>query len=78
MTTQREGGEWNFRGPVTSHTNAHQFTYHSRRKLEGVIMKLEPLAKQHTLIGFLCNADNAKILTRFVKELDDAITDYQV
>ena len=63
---------------VTSHTNVPWFTYPSLRKLEGVITKLEPLTEQHTLVDFLCNADHAKILTGSVKELDDAITDYQV
>ena len=53
-------------------------TYHTRRKLQGVIMKLEPLSEQDTLIRFLRNADNTKTLTGFVQELADAITDYQV
>ena len=41
-------------------------------------MKLEPLTKQHALIGFLHNIDNAKILAGFIQELANAITDYQV
>ena len=48
------------------------------RILGGIIAKLEPLAEQHALIGFLRNVDNTKMLTGFVKELADAITDYQV
>lgn len=48
------------------------------RKLEGIIMKLQPLIEQHVLVGFLHNVDNAKTLTGFVRELADAITDYQV
>ena len=48
------------------------------RKLQGVITKLEPLADQNALIGFLRNVDNVKVLTGFVQELSDAITDYQV
>jgi len=56
----------------------HQSTYPSLRKLEGVIMKLEPISEQNALLGFLRNVDNAKALTGFVQELADAITDYQV
>jgi len=41
-------------------------------------VKFEPLTEQHALIGFLPNAENAKLLTGFVRELADAITDYQV
>jgi len=48
------------------------------RKLEGVITKLEPLSEQHVLLKFLCNVDNAKTLAGFIKELADAVTDYQV
>ena len=48
------------------------------RKLDGVIAKLEPLSEQGALIRFLRNADNAKILTGFIQELVNAITDYQV
>ena len=54
------------------------FAYPSRRKLEGVVVKLEPLSDQHVLVRFLRNVDNAKTLTGFVQELADAITDYQV
>ena len=54
------------------------FAYPSLRKLEGVVVKLEPLSDQHVLVRFLRNVDNAKTLTRFVQELADAITDYQV
>ena len=52
--------------------------YTSPRKLEGVIMKLEPFSRQHALVGFLCNIDNAKTLAGFTQELADAIMDYQV
>lgn len=52
--------------------------YPSLRKLKAVIMKLEPLTKQHALLGFLHNLDNAKILAGFIQELANAITDYQV
>ena len=48
------------------------------RTLEGVITKLEPLADQHALVGFLRNVDNTKTLTGFVQELANAVTDYQV
>jgi hypothetical protein len=58
--------------------NLYQFTYPSLRKLEGVIARLEPLSDQRALVRFLRNVDNAKILTGFVKELANAITDYQV
>ena len=58
--------------------NLCQFTYHTSRKLKGVMAKLEPLTEQHALIGFFCNVDNATILAGFIQELADAITDYQV
>ena len=47
------------------------------RKLQGVLAKLEPLTDQNALVGFLRNANNVKVLTGFVQELADAITDYQ-
>ena len=56
----------------------YMFAYPSLRKLEGVVAKLEPLSNQYGLVRFLRNVDNAKILTGFVQELADAITDYQV
>ena len=74
---QRKGEERNFRGSY-SHGHTSQFTYPSLRKLEGVVAKLEPLSDQHRLIKFLRNIDNAKMLTGFVQELADAVTDYQV
>ena len=55
-----------------------QFTYGSFRKLEGVVVKLEPLSDQHAIIRFLRNADNAGTLTGFVQELANAVADYQV
>ena len=58
--------------------NTYPFTYPSPRKLEGVITKLKPLSKEHALLKFLHNVDNAKTLTGFVQELADAIMDYQV
>ena len=58
--------------------NVYKFTYPSPRKLEGVIAKLEPLSDQNALVRFLHNADDAKMLTGFVLELANAITDYQV
>ena len=58
--------------------NEHDFAYPSPRKLEGVMAKLQPLSKEHSLIKFLHNVDNAKTLTAFVQELADAIMDYQV
>ena len=73
---RRRGGEQSFEG---LYPYRHiSFSYHSPRKLEGVIIRLEPLSKQHTLIGFLRNTDNAKTLTGFTQELVNAITDYQV
>jgi hypothetical protein len=56
----------------------YHVAYPSLRKLQGVIAKLEPLSDQHALVRFLRNVDNAKVLTGFVQELADAITDYQV
>jgi len=58
--------------------NTHQLTCLSLRILGGIMAKLQPLTEQNVLIGFLRNVDNAKILTGFVQELADAITDYQV
>jgi len=63
---------------VCTCTNMHQFAHPSPRKLERVIAKLEPLSKQHVLIGFLHNADDAKVLAGLVQELANAIMDYQV
>ena len=50
----------------------------SLRKLEVVLMKLEPLSDQHAVVGFLRNVDDAKSLTGFVQELANAVMDYQV
>ena len=49
-----------------------------RRKLVGIVIKLGPLAEQHGFMKFLKNVDHANTLNGFVKELADAITDYQV
>ena len=77
MIIQRKGGGQSFGG---SYSQGHisQFAYSPLRKLERIIVKLEPLSDQHGLTGFLCNIDNAKTLTSFVQELEYAITDYQV
>jgi len=56
----------------------HQFVHPSPRKLERVIVKLEPLSKQHSFIGFLHNVDDAKTLAGLVQKLANAIMDYQV
>jgi len=58
--------------------NIYIYAYPSLRKLQGVIAGLEPLSDQHALVKFFHNTDNAKILTGFVQELANAITDYQV
>ena len=63
---------------VCNCTNVYRFTHPSPRKLGVVITKLEPLADQHAIVGFLRNVDDAKRLTGFVQELANAITDYQV
>ena len=55
-----------------------KFAHPSLRKLEGVIVKLEPLSEQHVLLKFLRNADDTKTLVGFVQELADAVVDYQV
>jgi len=55
-----------------------KFTYHTPRKLDGVVAKLEPFSEQHALVKFLRNADNAKVVSGFVRELADAIEYYQV
>ena len=57
---------------------AYQFAYPALRKLDGIIMKLEPLSEEHALLKFLRNVDNAKTLSGFVEELAAAITYYQV
>ena len=49
-----------------------------RRKLVGVVAKLGPLAEQHGLMKFLNNADHVGVLNGFVRDLTDAIADYQV
>lgn len=48
-----------------------------RRKLAGIVSKLEPLAEQHGLMKFLKNVDHSNILNGLVNELACAITDYQ-
>lgn len=60
------------------HKYIHPFANPSLRKLVGVVSKLEPLSKQDVLLRFLRSVDNTKILTGFVQELANAITDYQV
>jgi hypothetical protein len=74
---QRRGGEWCFGGSF-SYEYIYKFTYPFLRKLEGVIVKLEPLSDQNALVRFLRNVENAKTLGGFVQELANAITDYQV
>lgn len=49
-----------------------------RRKLNIIIARLEPLSEKHGIVKFLKNADHAKTLTGFVRDLDTAVTDYQV
>ena len=56
---------------VSNYINCH-------RKLVGIVVNLRPLAEQHGFMKFLKNVDHANILSGFVKELADAITDYQV
>jgi hypothetical protein len=73
-----KGRRAEFRRSVLVRMSVCQSPYPSPRKLEGVIAKLEPLSDQRTLIRFLRNVDNAKILGGFAQELADAITDYQV
>ena len=63
---------------VCTYMGTHQFAHPYFRKLEGVVVKLEPLSKQHAILKFLHNANNAKTLAGFIQELADAITDYQV
>ena len=74
---QRKGGEQSF-GGLDLRELVSQFANPSLRKLEGVIVKLEPLSDQRGLMRFLRNADNAKTLSGFVQELADAVADYQV
>ena len=77
MTIQRKGGEWNFEGSC-SYECICRFVHPSPRRLEGIVAKLEPLSKQDGLLKFLRNTNNAKTITGFVRELADAVTDYQV
>lgn len=48
------------------------------RRLADVIVKLEPLSEQNGLLRFLQNQDHAALLSGFVQEVAEAITDYQV
>ena len=43
-----------------------------------MIEKLKPLSEKHGIVKFLRNADYAKTLNGFVRDLDTAVTDYQV
>ena len=43
-----------------------------------IIAKLRPLSERHGIVKFLRNADYAKALNGFVRDLDTAVTDYQV
>jgi hypothetical protein len=58
--------------------DACQIAHLAPRRLDGIIVKLEPLSEEHGLLGFLRNADNAKVLSGFVQELADAVEYYQV
>ena len=49
-----------------------------RRRLMGVILKLEPLSEQSGLSKFLRNEDYAGLLNGFVQDIAYAVTDYQV
>ena len=49
-----------------------------RRKLDSIIAKLKPLSERHGIVKFLKNANHAKTLNGFVRDLDTAVTDYQV
>jgi len=55
-----------------------QSAYPTLRKLNEVIVKLEPLSEQHALLEFLQNANNAKALSGLFQELADGIIYYQV
>ena len=55
-----------------------QFLNRSGRKLDSIITKLGPLSERHGIVKFLRNADYAKTLNGFVRDLDTAVTDYQV
>ena len=50
----------------------------SRRRLTGVLEKLEPLSEQTGLLRFLRNEDHAGLLNGFVQDMAQAVTDYQV
>lgn len=78
MIIRREQGERNFRGMYPEKKKNASAGSRSLRKLQSVVAKLEPLSEQGALLGFLRNADNAKILTGFVQDLANAVTDYQV
>jgi hypothetical protein len=49
-----------------------------RRKLAGIIVKLEPLSEQHGIAKFLKNVEHANVLNGLVQDLAYAVTDYQV
>jgi hypothetical protein len=80
MIMRRTREEWSFGGlySLYSYRRHGQLTHLAPRKLDGVIKKLEPLSEEHTLLKFLRNVDNAKILSGFVQELADAVEYYQV
>ena len=48
------------------------------RKLQDILQKLELLAKQGSVEGFLNNPKNAEELTGLVGDIGDAMMDYQV
>ena len=49
-----------------------------RRRLAGIVAKLEPLSEQNEIMKFLKNVDHAMLLNGFVQDLAYAVTDYQV
>ena len=72
---QKKRGEQNYRGLCLDNCASAGSPF--SRKLERVLMRLEPLSDQNAFLGFLRNVDNAKALTGFVQELANAVTDYQ-
>jgi hypothetical protein len=56
----------------------YPLTYDIRRRLMGVVVKLEPLSEKSGLSKFLRNEDYAGLLNGFVQDIAYAVTDYQV
>ena len=48
------------------------------RRLMDVIIKLEPLSEQNGLLKFLRNEDHTALLEGFIRDIANAVAEYQV